>query len=205
MTFEIDGWKIDYEPYKTLHREYEAHVDLLWDSLPNIWWQTYQRMTNHPTDVCWFGLRNCQYAMDHYSSLVRKGLAPADPSIDDRVVAVWGISECLPKRRRNIARQRYLLGPIEMYFKKEKDKGHFVAHSLGGDLDVNLFVQKREINRGWSQRGKIYRSMESHCFENPGTFFFSRPIYSDSSVYPAMLEFGLLERTGELWVEVFEN
>jgi len=81
-----------------------------------------------------------------------------------------------------------------------------MAHSIGGGLDVNLFSQERQLNRGWSQQGKIYRQMEKYCYEQEGTFCFSRPVYADGSNVPRWLvEFGVLKTDATLWVEVFEN
>ena len=40
------------------------------------------------------------------------------------------------------------------------DRGHFLGHASGGELDINLFPQLRELNRGWSVEGKVFRSME---------------------------------------------
>jgi hypothetical protein len=50
-----------------------------------------------------------------------------------------------------------------------RDDGHFIARSIGGDLDVNLFSQDRLLNRGWSAQGKIYRRMEKYCQQQEGT------------------------------------
>ena len=79
------------------------------------------------------------------------------------------------------------------------------SHCIGGGLDVNLFSQERRLNRGWSPQGKTYRQMETYCYEQPGTFCFSRPIYVDGSSVPRWLEFGLLKTDQTLWVETFEN
>jgi hypothetical protein len=86
-----------------------------------------------------------------------------------------------------------------------RDKGHFIAHSIGGGLDMNVFLQDRALNRGFSEAGKLYRDMESYCRLNPGTFCFSRPIYADTTSVPRWLEFGLVKEDGSIWVEVFEN
>jgi hypothetical protein len=40
------------------------------------------------------------------------------------------------------------------------DRGHFLGHASGGELDINLFPQRRELNRGWSEEGKEFRGME---------------------------------------------
>jgi len=75
----------------------------------------------------------------------------------------------------------------------------------GGSLDVNIFPQKRELNRGWSEEGKLFRRMERHAGERPGTFCFARPIYHDMTCCPTVLECGVLKEDGTLWVERFEN
>jgi hypothetical protein len=45
--------------------------------------------------------------------------------------------------------------------------------------EVNVFVQLRTLNRGWSAEGKRFRETEAHCEANPGTFCFNRPTYDD--------------------------
>jgi hypothetical protein len=87
----------------------------------------------------------------------------------------------------------------------ERDNGHFMARCIGGGFDVNVFSQERGLNRGWSPQGKLYRQMETYCYEKPGTFCFSRPIYNDGSCVPRWLEFGVLKDDQTLWVEVFDN
>ena len=44
-----------------------------------------------------------------------------------------------------------------------RDKGHFIAHAIGGGLDMNIFSQARDLNRGISEQGKVYRLMERYC------------------------------------------
>ena len=70
---------------------------------------------------------------------------------------------------------------------------------------MNVFSQARDLNRGLSDQGKVYRLMERYCCENAGTFCFSRPVYHDATSIPRWVEFGLLRDDGSLWVEVFEN
>src|ERR1035441_7538606 len=80
----------------------------------------------------------------------------------------------------------------------------FIAHSIGGAVDgveMNVFVQRRDLNRGWSAEGKTYREMESYCSSRSGTFCFSRPIYLDGTARPSFVEFGLLKEDNKLWVE----
>jgi hypothetical protein len=112
------------------------------------------------------------------------------------------------KRRRDDYRLKGWIGPTESTFGSQWDKGHFIAHSIGGAVDqeeVNVFVQRRDLNRGWSTAGKRFREMEKYCELNSGTFCFSRPVYHDQMARPALVEFGVLRENGEFWVECFEN
>ncbi len=87
------------------------------------------------------------------------------------------------------------------------DKGHFIAHTIGGHVDNGLFAQVRDINRGWGNDPKLkaYRAMETYARDHPGTFVFSRPIYGDGTEHPFFVEYGLLKEGREWWVEVFPN
>lgn len=127
---------------------------------------------------------------------------PARP--DDRVVAACGRSRTA-EEKRDASRIRGL-GKIGDRSRGSMDKGHLMAHAAGGSLDINIFPQRSDVNQGRSQEGRRYRKMERYAARNPGTFFFSRPIYGDGSWTPHALEYGLLlldER--RFWVERFPN
>jgi hypothetical protein len=135
------------------------------------------------------------------------GRIPYDPVIEARLVAVSGRSVFQEKARDDF-RLKGWVGATETAFGHEWDKGHFIAHSMGGAVDraeVNVFVQLRALNRGWSAEGKRFREMEAYCEANPGTFCFNRPIYDDQTARPAFFEFGLLKRDDRLWMERFQN
>lgn len=85
------------------------------------------------------------------------------------------------------------------------DRGHFLGHASGGQLDVNLFPQSRALNRGWSEEGKQFRRMESFVASNNGAFFYHRPIYSDETWIPSKLEFGILVENRDWWASKFDN
>ena len=85
------------------------------------------------------------------------------------------------------------------------DKGHFLGHASGGILDINLFPQRRELNRGWSDEGKRFRKMERYVADHPGTFFYHRPLYDDKTWIPSLLEYGVLIDDKEWWVDRFRN
>jgi len=127
----------------------------------------------------------------------------------ERVVAVYGIS---PTPNRTI--QQRAKSRIAYYFRNfvrrhqsetAMDTGHFIAHSLGGGLDMNLFPQNRAINRGRSIEGSTYRKMENYALKNPETFIFSRPIYFDNTWRPIFLEYGVLKTNFTLWTHIFDN
>lgn len=85
------------------------------------------------------------------------------------------------------------------------DRGHFLGHASGGQLDVNLFPQSRTLNRGWSSEGKQFRRMESFVAAHYGTFFYHRPIYTDATWIPTTLEYGVLIEDRDWWSEQFDN
>lgn len=85
------------------------------------------------------------------------------------------------------------------------DKGHFLGHASGGTLDINLFPQRRDLNRHWSEQGKRYGAMERYVAEHRGTFFYHRPIYDDDTWLPDQLEFGVHTEDGQWWIDVFNN
>ena len=148
-----------------------------------------------------FRHRTFEYLCDLYSRLEETGAIPYDQTVQDRVVGVLGTS------RKAADANNVRRGVIEVTTEltTQRDTGHFIARSFGGGLDLNLFSQERNLNRGWSQQGKIYRQMEQYCRAQVGTFCFSRPIYADGSCVPRWLEFGVLVANGEIWVEVFDN
>ncbi|MDD5363494.1 MAG: hypothetical protein PHN88_15335 [Ignavibacteria bacterium] len=187
--------------------EYEDAVDNLYDSLPVIWADEYKKQSARETNICFIQNGCFVFIFDDLDSPEGKGLFPADSNYDSRLIAAYGTSSQM-KRKRDDYRLRGWAGKTENIFGKEWDKGHFIAHYLGGAVDgleLNVFKQRRDLNRGWSEEGKIYRKMEEFCFQNPDTFFFNRPIYTDNSANPAFLEFGIMKRDKELWVEYFNN
>jgi hypothetical protein len=199
-------YAVDYETLLSAARtESGANIALfLQDHLPFKWRDVYVATVAHQTNLVRFRFRTFEYICDLYSELEVRGEVPYDQTIEDRVVAVLGTS-ARAEGVRDASRSRGWVGPIEEFLGAERDKGHLMAHCIGGGLDVNVFSQERRLNRGRSPQGKTYRKMETYCYEQPGTFCFSRPIYADGSSVPRWLEFGLLRTDQTLWVEVFDN
>lgn len=127
--------------------------------------------------------------------------------IEDRVVYTWALSLPNPKAREPFG-MRAPLCCREFGSTKDEfpfDRGHFIAHSIGGFDQIGLYPQRRDVNRGIGHCGRRYVSMERYARQKPGTFMFCRPIYGDNTVHPFWIEFGVLKDDGEFWVEVFPN
>ena len=203
---EVKETIIDYEGIlsESPDTDIESIIQFLCEVLPDEWCENYQEMTPSETNILQFNDNGFDFLFDFSSELVSKGVVPGDQAVDDRVVAVFGRSIQTSIKRDATRMRGFLGGPIQDSTKGNTDKGHFIGHCLGGGLDVNLFPQRKDINRGWSNRGKVFRAMERHCSKNPGTFCFSRPIYCDNSWRPCVIEYGILKKTG-IWVERFEN
>ena len=128
----------------------------------------------------------------------------------ERVVGAYGVAtEPAGERDRNRMRR---FPDVNMSIRAtmdgeafDADGGHFLSHAAGGELDINLFPQRRELNRGWSAEGKLFRRMEAYTARHPGVFHFHRPVYDDLSWIPSSLEYGVLREDNEWWVERFRN
>lgn len=165
--------------------------------LEDAWIDTYCSASRHSPAIVSFPDQGFTYLFDQASA--------SCSDVDDRIVAAHGLSSATRHQRDSSRMQSFLGGRIEIPGKGTFDKGHVLAHAMGGGLDQNLFPQRPELNRGRSAAGRIYRRMERHAATHAGTFVFSRLIYGDGSWVPSLLEYGVLMDGGRLWVELFEN
>ncbi len=182
---------------------YELIADLRL-RLPALWQRVYTAAALHTPNIIHVEYGTFDYICDSYSGMEALGEVAIDQRVRDRVVGVLGISLPMRGRRRGSLPKDWVEHPEECD-SSGRDKGHFIAHAIGGGLDMNVFSQPRALNRGISEQGKVYRLMERCCYDNAGTFCFSRPVYDDATSIPQWVEFGLLRDDGSLWVEVFEN
>lgn len=161
------------------------------------WVATYYDMSPHNPTIMKFQDQCFTFLYDQASA--------NGSDIEDRLVAAYGWSIANEKKKDESRMRGFLGGGIDIPGKEKFDKGHVLAHSMGGGLDVNLFPQRPELNRGRSAAGRVYRRMEKYAAAHDGTFVFSRLIYTDRSWVPSSLEYGVLMEDKKLWVEWFEN
>src|SRR5947209_6594094 len=91
---------------------------------------------------------------------------PPAGDLTTRLMIVYGLSAA-PDGPRDASRMRGFPDPNPSLQAVDisgarADRGHFVAHTAGGPMDMNLFPQRRDLNRGWSAQGKQYRLMERY-------------------------------------------
>ncbi|MFD0894721.1 hypothetical protein KBB96_05110 [Luteolibacter ambystomatis] len=187
----------------------EERAAFLLKELPPFWVEVYEENTGREVELYRLSSGEFQYIYEDHGALVASGRIEDDSVSESRLVAAFGRSEpASSSRAGDDSRLKGWVGPTEKCFGKGFDKGHFMAHSIGGAVDraeFNVFVQCRRLNRGWTDDGRRYRSIENYCQSNPGVFCFSRPFYTDVSSRPSWLEFGVLRIDGSLWVENFDN
>jgi hypothetical protein len=183
-------------------REYVVVAATLASELPGHWLDAYYAWCTHTPNVLEFEVDGFEHLFDYTSDPTASSDAA---QTDDRLVAVFGYSR-RPAASRDASRmRRFLGGGLASADGEAVDKGHFIGHALGGGTDVNLFPQRSELNRGWSDPGRVFRKMERTAAAQPGTFVFARPLYSDTTWHPTALEYGLLLPDLQLWIERFSN
>ena len=124
---------------------------------------------------------------------------------EDRIIGVYGrISHANTKR--DTSRMKGFVGQFTKLDKyKNFDKGHFISHKINGTLDQNIYPQLKELNRGWSKQGKLFRALERYCEQNPDAFLFTRPIYTDLSWIPRFIDYGIFTKEFGLLLNRFDN
>ena len=211
------GWRVGIVRVGVHHRhvprgdpnpDYErlAHANRpttdIWDAfvrraLVEPWLHAYRSATPWRADVMEIAQEALSYLFDAAPTM--DGLEEGD----DRVIAVWGHSR-RAEGPRDPRRQAGFIPNPATWSHRGRDRGHFVAHAAGGGMDMNFFPQAVGLNRGTTFQGRVWKAMERHAIDHPGTALFVRPIYDDLSWVPASIDFGLLVE-GRLRCEQFHN
>jgi hypothetical protein len=196
----------DYK--KILQEENLSSVDAVHHFFKTVimydWSDVYREESRLFGDVTHQNFYNFTFGYDH---VMNNDFASRSCLPDSRVIFAFGVTDnVVNKENRKLIRNFWGSASETFgYLDQEYDKGHFIAHVSGGPIDINIFPQRRDINRGWSVEGKRYRAMEKHISKHPGTFVFSRPLYNDFSCCPAFIEFGYYDTHGVFEIAVFPN
>jgi len=179
--------------------DYEKSVEFLKDNISNLFKVDYNAQFPN-SEILEFNVNGYIYLFD-LNIKIKSNIQDKD----DRVVAVYGrISHTNAKRDSN--RMNGFIGPFTKLAKyKDFDKGHFISHKINGSLDQNLYPQLKELNRGWSKQGKLFRSLERYCEQNPDVFLFTRPVYTDLSWMPKFIDYGVFTKEFGLLLNRFDN
>lgn len=173
--------------------------DLFWNEICHEWSEEYRKTFPHFGEITLSHYHQFAFTIDH-----EVAAGPETP--ETRVICFFGISNNdIDTKNRQRMRSYWSTKDLSELIGKPYDRGHYMAHGFGGPIDVNLFPQRRDINRPWSPAGKRYCAMESYVRKNPGTFVFSRPIYKDLTIVPHELEYGYFDKDFKLITEVFPN
>jgi hypothetical protein len=79
-------------------------------------------------------------------------------------------------------------------------KGHVIAHSIGGGMDINIVAQKASVNLG-----RRWRQIEVFAAAHPGTAIAVHLIYNDDSDRPASFEYAFEDAKDGFRLESFDN
>ena len=111
--------RIDYEEILKAapNGDHAAVVAFLLKELPWVWKDAYLATTRRPTNLCRLYHGEFRYIYDNYSELEKKGTLPYSPVIEDRVVAVYGLSHPTDQARDTV-RLKGWLGQTERVFDK---------------------------------------------------------------------------------------
>jgi hypothetical protein len=163
-------YKLDYTKIITGLCTSAAAINFTIDNLAYACRDSYVSNSERPTSIVRITSGPFEYVYDNYSYLEATGAIAYDAVIEDRLVVAYGRSAPGPKGRDDY-RLKGWVGPTERTYGSRYDKGHFIANSIGGAVDrceVNVFVQRRDLNRGWSAEGKnVPSNGEILCAASP--------------------------------------
>lgn len=171
--------------------------------MADVWIDMYIDEVNYHGCITLQYYHQYAYIFDDTTDLLDQGYNDCG---QPRVLGVFGVShQGVEQKNRKIMRAHPNASLITSGINGVKyDNGHFMSHLSGGSIDLNLFPQRRDVNRGWGE-WRRFRDMEKFVAKTPGTFAFARPIYRDLTLIPMELEFGYCDSNLRFTWEVFPN
>ena len=202
----VRGTTVDYDalvnPNPSYH--YEELIEHLLESLPPLWQKAYRKMAQSPTSIHQFSHRGFDFLFDRASELHARGVVPGERAVEDRIIVAYGRSAATLVQNGNGSKKR-LLGDAAARFGDNTERAYLPGGVLGGTFDISLYPQYRNLDNERSADNRAYRGMKKYCLDHPGTFCFTRLVYTTRSWCPAAIEHGLLKADGTFWVRRFKN
>jgi hypothetical protein len=203
--------QVDYASYAAelqLNGLPEPHSEFL-RRLSGAWITAYRKQSGRPINPTEMWANGFGFLVDLEGADHGDGRGPQPPGVYMRTFAAYGLSKPSGAPRHTQDRRlRGWMGKTDQDTGAARDKGHFIAHSMGGAVvaaETNVFLQRRDLNRGWSEAGKRFRKMEVAAQEHPGALYFHRAIYLIESTTPDFLEVGICLPGQALQVAAFDN
>ena len=195
-----EPWRIDYTSLAAAHLEGGTGNAVAFAyEVVSQWIDRYRASTSWSPEILEIALGSLVYLFDE-APAQRAG----DTGVSDaRVVGVWG-RPATGRRPRDRSRQQSFLPDSRRWSRAGFDRGHFVAHSLGGGMDINFFPQAADVNRGRSRAGRRWRELERRAGGSARTLVLVRPVYDAETWVPRWLDFGVV-LGDELEIETFDN
>ena len=145
-----------------LESNYEATLAAFTQAIINAWLDEYDALTKNENDIVKFTADGFSFLYDLNESDYATEFIPG-VSRETRIVAAYGITQNKEIKRNASRQQAYIGGFKSMPRYIGFDKGHFIAHSIGGMLEQNLFPQRSDVNRGISDDGKKWIKVVKFC------------------------------------------
>lgn len=203
--------RVDYAPYAAELQESglpAPRSDFL-QRLSSTWIAAYRQQSGRVISPTEMWSNDFAFLVDLEGADHGDGRGPQPPGVYMRTFAAYGLSKPgASSRRKEDQRLRGWMGKTEQAAGAQRDKGHFIAHSIGGAVaagETNVFLQRRDLNRGWSESGKVFRMLESAALQHAGSLYFHRAIYLEESTTPSFLEVGLCIPGQRLQAAAFDN
>lgn len=181
---------------------YDEWVTRLCEELPIHWQKAYRKMAQSPTSIHAFSQNGFSFLFDRASELRAKGIVKGERAVEDRIIVAYGQS--LPVTRASGC-NRHLLGSAGEQFGEQSQRAYLPGSVLGGSFEFSLYPQYRDLDKERSSEGQEFRSMKKYCCDHPGTFCFTRLIYTSKTWRPSAIEHGLFKADGTIWVRTFKN
>ncbi|SFF84374.1 hypothetical protein SAMN05518801_102145 [Novosphingobium sp. CF614] len=140
------------------------------------------------SDLVWVSL-------NEFGMLDKHGIAYLFDIVGERLVGAYMVSQGKnPVSRKGEPDDRLKGHPL--HDSSLFDRGHTIAHTLGGGCDINVVAQNSTVNRsGRRSMATGFRTLERRAVETPGSLYFVHWLYTGATggeQVPTGVEQGLL-------------